>query len=98
VSPGLAALDRGLWWVAAFSHYARMGPLTSGRPEGSLRCAPSCVGGVTIGDTQSHPDVLRVHVTGARKGNGVISVYRRGLRATLRFRVLVIAVVPSLVL
>jgi signal transduction histidine kinase len=35
---------------------------------------------------------------GARKGNGVISVYRRGLRATLRFRVLVIALVPSLVL
>lgn len=34
----------------------------------------------------------------ARKGNGVISVYRRGLRATLRFRVLVIALVPSLVL
>jgi signal transduction histidine kinase len=35
---------------------------------------------------------------GARKGNGVISVYRRGLGATLRFRVLVIALVPSLVL
>jgi len=39
-----------------------------------------------------------VHVMGARKGNGVISVYRRGLPATLRFRVLVIALVPSLVL
>lgn len=40
----------------------------------------------------------RVHVTGARKGNGVISVHKRGFRATLRFRVLVIALVPSLVL
>ena len=39
-----------------------------------------------------------VHVMGARKGNGVISVYRRGSGATLRFRVLVIALVPSLVL
>lgn len=39
-----------------------------------------------------------VHVMGARKGNGVISVYRRGLPATLRFRVLAIALVPSLVL
>jgi signal transduction histidine kinase len=42
--------------------------------------------------------VRRVHVMGVRKGNSVISVYRRGLRATLRFRVLVIALVPSLVL
>lgn len=40
----------------------------------------------------------RVHVMGARKGDGVISVYRRGSGATLRFRVLVIALVPSLVL
>ncbi len=40
----------------------------------------------------------RVHVTGPRKGNGVSSVEKRGFRATLRFRVLVIAVVPSLVL
>ena len=35
---------------------------------------------------------------GARKGNGVISVFRRGSGATLRYRVLVIALVPSLVL
>lgn len=35
---------------------------------------------------------------GARKGNGVISVFRRGMGATLRFRVLVIALVPSVVL
>ncbi len=33
-----------------------------------------------------------------RKGYGVISVHQRGFRATLRFRVLVIALVPSLVL
>jgi signal transduction histidine kinase len=39
-----------------------------------------------------------MHVTDARKGNGVISVHERGFRATLRFRVLVIALVPSLVL
>jgi len=39
-----------------------------------------------------------VHVTGAWKGNGVISVYKRGFSATLRFRVLVIALVPSFVL
>jgi signal transduction histidine kinase len=44
------------------------------------------------------PGVRRVHVTGPRKGNGVISVDKRGFRATLKFRVLVIAVVPSLVL
>jgi Nitrate and nitrite sensing len=35
---------------------------------------------------------------GARKGNGVSSVHKRGFRVTLRFRVLVIALVPSLVL
>lgn len=40
----------------------------------------------------------RVHVTGARKGNGVVSVSRRGFPATLKFRVLVIALVPSLAL
>jgi signal transduction histidine kinase len=39
-----------------------------------------------------------MHVTSARKGNGVISVYRRDFRNTLRFHVLVIALVPSLVL
>jgi signal transduction histidine kinase len=44
------------------------------------------------------PGARRVHVTGHRKGNGVISVDKRGFRASLRFRVLVIAVVPSLVL
>jgi len=42
--------------------------------------------------------VRRVHVTGTRKGNGVISVYSRGVPATLRFRVLVIVLVPSLAL
>ena len=50
------------------------------------------------GDKEVTPDARRVHVTGAWKGNGVISVYKRGFSATLRFRVLVIALVPSFVL
>jgi signal transduction histidine kinase len=50
------------------------------------------------GDTRVTPGVRRVHDTGPRKGNGVISVHKRGFGATLRFRVLVIALVPSLVL
>lgn len=38
------------------------------------------------------------HVTGARKGNGVSSVHKSDFRVTLRFRVLAIVLVPSLVL
>jgi Nitrate and nitrite sensing len=54
--------------------------------------------GVTTELRRVTPHVRHVHVTGARKGNGVISVYRGGFRATLKFRVLVIALVPSLML
>lgn len=69
----------------------------SERPRGVATLRASVCPRGDNGDTQGHPR-RATRVTGPRKGNGVSSVHERGFRATLRFRVLIIALVPSLVL
>jgi signal transduction histidine kinase len=75
-----------------------MGPNVRAAGGGRYAARLRVSSGVTTEASSVTPGVRRMHVTGTREGNGLISVYRRGFRATLRFRVLVIALVPSLAL